>query len=169
MTVYQDGIAAIGASKALCKNIYLRSKSLTYYDGFGDLGESYKRATLVHEFVHTYQGKTIYGCVDLGVSSLYHQFMSYLRYGSRSYAYVYSPNLSHNVFKENAKDGYNVEQEASIVEDYFFVYYLNESVSHTNCYDCNRTKCYSCTDLHSKEFIVEWLEKESQRILQKYA
>lgn len=136
--IYEKGLFSIGSTKAICKSIY-------FEDPYSDESIS----LLVHETVHTYQAKTLTRCIKMSVSSLYNQFIAFLKYGSRNFAYYYSID----------KISYNPEQEAAIIEDYFYLKFLNRDISNIYCSDCQDYK---------KEEVIKNLETIVKKILKKY-
>jgi hypothetical protein len=68
--------------------------------------------TFIHELTHAWQGQHSSNPFGFMVNSLLHQGMSLWRTGNRAGAYRYEVG--------RAWDSYNVEQQASLVEDWFF-------------------------------------------------
>ena len=146
--LYKGGLFSIGSTKVICKSIYFENSDLgTYF--FEDQDSNESLVLLVHETTHTYQARTPIKCIKMTFSSLYNQFFAYLKHGSRNFAYYY------NISEEN----YNPEQEASIIEDYFFLKLMNGNIIQTSCYDC---------DVYEKEELVNILEIKKSKILEKY-
>lgn len=145
--VYKKGLISIGVSKTFCKSIYINVKDSPNF--LKDENYNNDILLLVHETTHTYQSKTIPLCIKTGISSIYNNLISYLRYGSRHYAYVY--NLS--------EENYNPEQEASIIEDYFYLNFQNGDSSYIICGDCSNISDYE---------LIKYLELKKSSILEKY-
>ncbi|PIN93897.1 hypothetical protein COU54_01210 [Candidatus Pacearchaeota archaeon CG10_big_fil_rev_8_21_14_0_10_31_24] len=166
---YEGGLLSIGSTKTICKSIYILPNEKGKH--IINNPESEEAILLiVHEVTHTFQGKRIDSCIKMSLSSLYAQFRAFLKYGSRNYAYYYPLNLSFDIF--NRKYFYNPEQEASIIEDYYYLKFLDGNLSNTNCYDCSKNSsgdisCFSC-DNYSKKYVLDNLENISLDILDKY-
>ena len=149
ISFYKRGVFSIGSTKVLCNSIYFRDKS--YWDKrfFTQPNSEFSLSLLVHGTTHTWQSRK--GCLKMISSSLYNQFKSFLKYGSRSYAYYYS-------LEDNAED-LNVEQEASIVQDFYLASFTDMEEIGFICQDCP----YPIT-----ETALEKLKIKTERIIEKY-
>jgi hypothetical protein len=147
--LFKGGLFSIGSTKVICKSIYFEDSGLgSYFFNNPESNESI--VLLVHETAHTYQAITLDKCIKMISSSLYNQFIAYLKYGSRNYAYYY------NIKSE--KD-FNPEEEASIIEDYFNLKYMDGDISGISCIDCKN---------YEKQELIKRLEIRAKDILNKY-
>ena len=112
ISFYRGGLLSIGSTKVVCNSIYFNNEPSN------DL--------LVHEVMHTWQSRN--GCIKMIASSLFNQFKSYLKYGERNQAYFYSIN-------DNSSE-FNVEQEATLVQDFYIAAFSNKSSYFLFCEDC---------------------------------
>jgi hypothetical protein len=152
ITWYQGGMYSLGSPKVVCDDFYYNRDFLEYYAWVEqEGGYSLKPGTAVHEAFHTVQFRGFFSCLSGTVRSLSSQFKAFLTTGSRGSAYYY-----HLL----GDDSYNIEQEASIIEDYYNLKYLNFSVEHSNCLDCEEL---------SLEEIIHILEEKKNVLLEKYA
>ena len=135
--IYKGGLLSIGTAKTLCNSIYFHKK------------EEIPTYLLVHETAHTYQFQTPSNCLKLSISSLYLQFTSFLESWDRTLIYDYSLN----------QKPLNVEQEASKIEDFYYLKYEQGDLSSTGCLDCEE---------YEYDKVITVLESETQRILEKY-
>tara|TARA_Y100000034_G_C6885657_1_gene406634 strand:+ start:739 stop:1398 length:660 start_codon:yes stop_codon:yes gene_type:complete len=162
--IYKGGIIPTFSSITLCKSIYFKPSDIK------DINKTNR--LLIHEATHLYQVKKGFSkCISNGASSLFHQFRVYLSHGSRGYAYLYPLNPDNNIF--SPKSYYNPEQEASMVEDYYYLKFQEGNVSYTNCYKCldyvDRSTCDACSEFHSKDKIISELEVKYNNIIKKYS
>ena len=162
--VYQGGIIPSFSSITLCNSVYLKPSDLK--------NEVYTKKLIIHETVHLYQvRKGFFRCVHNGASSLIHQFRAFLLHGSRGYAYFYPLDASNNIF--SPKGDYNPEQEAEIIEDYYYLNYLEGNQTLISCYRCddysNKKTCYTCSSYYSKEEIINSLKSHYKKIMEKYS
>jgi len=147
--LYEKGLFSIGSTKTIYKSIYFENTGLGKY--FFENPDSNKSIILlVHETVHTYQSRNSFGCIKMSILSLCSQFIAYLKYGSRNYAYYYRIDSDTNL---------NPEQEASIIEDYFNLKFVNGDTSGINCINCEN---------YEKPKLIEKLEIRTKNILNKY-
>jgi len=123
---YRGGMVSLGSTRVLCNNIYFNPRTSSYF--FEDNISSDSLSFLVHETTHTFQSRK--SCLSVVVSSLSNQLFAYFKHGSRNYAYLYSINES--------LENFNVEQEASLVEDYFQLSFADENQTiYINCLNCD--------------------------------
>jgi|SRR3989344_6201372 len=139
--IYEKGIFQTFSSLTICNSIYLKKPSL--------LDETDLSLLLVHESTHVYQAKKV-GCIRNSFSSLFHQFKAFLSTGSRGNAYFY-------LLKQ--PDNYNPEQEATIIEDYYYLKFLEGNESYIYCLDCQ---------YYEKGELVNSLEEKYLKIIEKY-
>lgn len=121
---YEGGILAIGSTKVVCNAVYINQR--TSYSFFENQTSPTSITLLVHETTHTWQNRK--GCLTNSIEALESQFQAYLLQGDRNYAYVYSLNTTLAEL--------NPEQEATVIEDYYWLVFENGSISETYCYDC---------------------------------
>lgn len=159
--IYQGGLISVGSTRTLCNAIYFPS-----YSSFAQ-NQSSKESIrlLVHEAVHTYQSES--SCARTLFSSLYSQLRAGIKYNNRNYAYYYPLDLECNLYNSEGGGYLNAEQEATIIEDYFYIKYQNGSKSGIFCYDCNGTNYFSCGN-YSKDFLIDKLGNLTSEILGKY-
>ncbi|MSS74497.1 hypothetical protein EXS72_02550 [Candidatus Pacearchaeota archaeon] len=120
---YNGGVISWGASKIFFNNVYINPRTTPQ---FANRSSIESQSLLVHETMHTWQSRKG-GYIKMDIEALYYQFISFLKYGSRNYAYIYSINQS--------IDSLNVEQEAELVDDYFSLKYETEEF-YIRCIDC---------------------------------
>ena len=171
INIYKGGVVPWGAPKATCGKIYYDKTSYSGKEFLTNPLSISSLTSLVHETTHQYQYKKGFlSCVKSGASSILHQFRAFLLHGSRNYAYLYPLNTDNNIF--SPKGYYNPEQEAEIVEDYYYLKLLDGNESLISCYSCedysNKDTCYSCSSFNSKEEILQILETHYQDIMEKY-
>ncbi|MBM3231967.1 hypothetical protein FJZ21_01150 [Candidatus Pacearchaeota archaeon] len=134
---YSKGIFQTFSSITVCNSIYLKNPS--------KLTDNSLKSLIIHESTHIYQNKEE-GCVKNSLSSLYHQFKAFITKGSRGHAYLYSLD----------SESYNPEQEASIIEDYHYLKYLDGSKENILCTSCEN---------YEKEEVIILLEEKYKKIV----
>ena len=148
LSFYKGGLFSVGSTKVICSSIYFRDKS--YWDKFffNEPNNKHSLELLVHEVTHTWQARK--GCFKMSFSAVYHQFTSFLKYGSRNYAYHYS-------LDDNIED-LNPEQEASIIQDFYSLAFQNLS---------RLVLCKDCPDPIDKT-TFEKMKNKAEKIIEKY-
>ena len=123
ITLYEGGVISWGASKIFFNNVYINPRTDPQFANRSSIAS---QSLLVHEAMHTWQSRKG-GYIKMDIEALYYQFISFLKYGSRNYAYLYSINQS--------IESLHVEQEAELVDDYFSLKY-EPGKFYIFCTDC---------------------------------
>lgn len=158
---YEGGILSIVTSKTICNSVYFNKKNINE--------DIEKKRTIIHETAHLYQAQGV-SCFEWIVNGAWLQIITATKHGSRNYAYIYTLNPDNNLYY--SKGVYNIEQEAGIIEDYYYLKFLDGNESSILCYGCDdyedKNTCHSCSHYHSREEIISKLEEKYKEIIKKY-